>query len=138
MGGDARVAIVREFGVSLSAIQRHKLNCRLSDIKTTLPGSSRIDVLANLACLLDDAGRAQFRAEQERKWGIVVAAIGKRKEVLEAIAQVQGPEVRDEDIWKHPEVQAFMARVSNALESHPEARAAVIAAMQTPLLRGES
>lgn len=137
--GDSTRKVANAYAVTQSAVMRHKVNCRVSALtKQVERRAERIDVLANLVLLADDAARAQFAAEREEKWGIVAALIGKRREVLDSIHALQGPEEADRDFTRDPRWLEAWQRVLSALTAYPEARSAVVRALSPPTPRGDS
>ncbi len=94
--------------------------------------------MANLLLLADDAARLQSAAEEDNKLGVAVAALGKRKEILEAMDKVQGISSETVDLRRNPEFLQLMQRILAALELHPAARDDVERALTVPAQGGDS
>ena len=136
MNSDPAPRIANDYGLSVSGIVRHKANCRPTAIATALPGRSRVDVMANLLLMADDALRLQEKAERARSYMAAVAALGKRKDLIEAMHELQGP-AEQPPLAKHPEFIAFRDRLLASFAAHPEAMRLLLAAC-TPDTRGDT
>lgn len=138
--GDPKHLVAKNFGLSTGGVQRHKLSCRVTALTKELARKAeRIDILANLVLLADDAARAQQSAEREEKWGTVALLIGKRREVLDSIHEIQGPDEQSRDFTRDPRWIEAWNNVLGALSAYPEARAAVVRALSAaPRPRGDS
>lgn len=129
INGDPAPRVAETYGLSVSGIVRHKANCKLARITARLPNRSRVDVLANLELLASDAARLQNKAEEDGSHMACAQLIGRRKDLVMAINEVQGPEERDIDLTKHPRFIEFRDAVLSALQCHPDALHAVLRAL---------
>ena len=125
--------IHRDFGVSRSSVFRHKKRCDLSTLPGKLhPNASRVDVRAGLIRLLDTLERNHSSLDKDKKALHVLKTASIIRELYNDIEKLQGPELKELDPWKHPEVLSMLSRVYAVMQAYPEVRDALLAAVALP------
>lgn len=126
-------------GFTQSCVQRHKVNCRVAALTKELNQRvERVDVMVNYVLLLDRAARAEQEAHTIGKLSAVAAFIGRQKEILDSIHELQGPDEQTRDFTRDPRWLEAWNRVLAALSAYPEARNAVMRALGPPTTGGDS
>lgn len=125
--------IGKDFGVGRSAVFRHKRNCSLDTIQGKVhPSSVRVDVRAGLIRLLDTLERNHSTLDKDKKALHVLKTASIIRELYNDIEKLQGPEVKELDPWKHPEVLGMLSRIYAVMQAYPEVRDALLAAVALP------
>jgi len=59
----------------------------------------------------------------------VFKGIATAQQLLKDIQDIQGPEVKEQDVWKHPDVLRMLNRIAAVAERNPSVRDELEAAM---------
>lgn len=139
LNGVSTHKVGKQFGFTQACVQRHKVNCRVAALTKELNQRiEKVDVMVNLVLLLDRAAKTEQEAASEGKHGAVAALIGRQKEILDSIHEIQGPDEQTRDFTRDPRWIEAWNRVLSALTTHPEARIAVMRALAAPTPGGDS
>ena len=143
MRGDIEIAlrnnatldrIARDFGVGRASVYRHKKSCDLTTLRAAglNPNATRVDVRAGLIRLLDRCERNNHALDVDKSRVSVLKTAPIIRELYMDIEKLQGPEVKESDPWKHPEVLGMLSRIYAVIQEHPELRDELIAAVAMP------
>ncbi len=137
--GDANSKVAKRFGTSASAVLRHKGNCGLVRMdQRTERWRSRVDIVGNLVVLASEACADHKNAREAESHMAVAALHGRRKDLLMAISEMQGPEDANAgELSKHPGFAAMRDAILAALEPFPEAKQALMRTL-SPRTGGDS
>ena len=143
MRGDIEIAlrnnatldrIAKDFGVGRASVYRHKKSCDLTTLRAAglNPNATRIDVRAGLIRLLDRVERNHHALDVDKSRVSVLKTAPVIRELYLDIEKLQGPELKELDPWKHPEVLSMLSRIYAVMQAYPEVRDALLAAVALP------
>ena len=126
--------IAKDFGVGRASVYRHKKKCDLTTLRAAglNPDASRIDIRAGLVRLLDRCERNHHALDCDKSRVSVLKTAPVIRELYLDIEKLQGPEVKELEPWKHPEVLGMLSRIYAVMQAYPEVREALLAAVALP------
>jgi hypothetical protein len=134
-GGGAIGPISAKWGVSTDALKRHKANHLLPEMREKLaedPELRDVDVLAEMKDLYRRMQSHLERVEETDNWQAIKAFHSEARADLELLAKLIGQ--LDErpvvNLNLSPEWLEMRVAIVGALDSHPEAKRAVLAALE--------
>lgn len=136
VGGGPLRDIARHWSVSKDALSRHRaghLPAALAQAKAAQEAARSDGLLAELDALRMDAKRIQQRAERLDNLTAALAAVREQSRIIELLLRVAGELAESAttvNILVHPEWLALRSLILNALANYPDAKLAVIKALE--------
>lgn len=136
LGEKTQVEISKEIGCSHTLVNRHMRNhlSGQSDKIREALDSGAVDVLEELTKLYRTCDGYMDNAQKAKDWQQAKAFLSEARQVLRVIAEVQGRIKSynvEMNIYSNPQIMVLLEQIQIALEPWPEARLAVVKALET-------
>ncbi len=142
ISGVAAREVAREFGFNHVSVSRHK-NKHLPEVliksKSLEEEGAADDLMHKLNTIYDRAWRIVEEAEKEKKYTASVAGLKECRSCLELIGKLLGQLKTGNtvNIMYNPEFIQVRQVITEALQPYPEARQAVVQALDEGVIEGE-